>query len=827
MSASNASRGLGPGARDLLRGPSTAVVFVDADGMISLWGPEAQSLLGYRAEEVCGTPAVELLTVQEGRDAVRVAHKRGVTGQVWDGVVGLGHRDGHTVEVALRIRPVERGEGRAGWSVSAADAREVERDYVDRAVLEALFNQSPISVTVMDAELRHQRVNSAAERITSFRAEQLIGRRIGELTPRGGVEEIEGVLRRVRDTGEPVLDFKFAGYVPSDPDREHVWSLSSFRLTDPAGGLLGMCQTFVDVTEGHRAQQRLALLAEASEHVGSTLDVVRTAQELADTSVPGLADFVSVDLLEAAVRGEKLNPDTVTGRVLLRRAGFCSVRQGSAAAAYPVGDIMALHPGTLQARCLTEGRSVLARRLGTDDWPDLDARVAAKMRELGVHSLMVVPLRARGITLGVASFGRGPASQRYDEGDLSLAEEVCSRAALCVDNARRYTREHTTALALQRSLLPHDLPEYLAVETAHRYVPAAAHAGAGGDWYDVLPLSGARVGLVVGDVIGHDLHAAAIMGRLRTAVHTLAALDLDPDEVLTQLDDLVLRLIQEDSDFLGATCLYAVYDPVSRLCTFARAGHPPPALVEPDGVVEFLHDIPSNLPLGVGGLPFETIERQLPEGTVLALYTDGLVEDLGRDIDKGLDRLADVLAGSDGSLEQLCQATVALTAEPRADDVALLLARTRGLEADRVVSWELPADPALVAEARAFTDRRLLSWGLEPLSFATELIVSELVTNAIRHACGPIALRLIYAESLICEVSDGSLSAPHLRRARTNEEGGRGLFLVAQLGSRWGTRYGRAGKTVWVEQTLPRARAAGVHAWAVSELDRGGPDSLA
>ena len=370
MSASNASRGLGPEARDLLRGPSLAVVFVDADGVIGLWGPEAQSLLGYRADEICGMPAAGLLAAPDDGDTVRQAHERGTTGQVWDGVVSLRHRDGHTVEVAVRVRPVERREGRAGWSVSAADAREAERDYVDRAILEALFNQSPISVTVMDGELRHHRVNAAAERITGFPAEQLIGRRIGELTPRGGVEEIEGVLRRVRDTGEPVLDVNFAGYVPSDPDREHVWSLSSFRLTDPAGGLLGMCQTFVDVTEGQRAQQRLAMLAEASERIGSTLDLMSTAQELAETSVPGLADFVSVDLLEAAVRGEDLKLDTAKGQVLLRRAGFCSVRKSSADAAYPVGDTMTLHAGTLQAQCLTEGRSILAHTAVSGDWPE-------------------------------------------------------------------------------------------------------------------------------------------------------------------------------------------------------------------------------------------------------------------------------------------------------------------------------------------------------------------------------------------------------------------------------------------------------------------------
>ncbi|WP_089227879.1 SpoIIE family protein phosphatase [Actinacidiphila glaucinigra] len=802
MNVPRASGGLGAGSGDPLQGPYTATAVVEGKGGICLWSPQAEALLGYPAEEVCDTPAVDLLTTRKDREAALAVLERHAAGQGWDGVLALRHRDGHEVRVVLRVRSVLGRQGRAGWSVSAAEARQVEQEEVDRAILEALFRQSPIPITVMDAELRHRWVNAGIVRATGIPAEWLIGRRIGEVAPEVDFRTIEQVLRHVRDTGEPVIDFRVHGRLPSAPDREHVWSAASFRLTDPAGHLLGMCQTYIDVTDEDRAQRRLALLSAAGASIGSTLDVVRTAQELADAAVPGLADIVGVDLLEATVRGEEPAPGPVDGQVLLRRSGTSSIREGAPEAVYAVGETVAFHPGTPWARCLATGQSVLVPRLEVDEWYAYDPRAVEKIREFGTHSLMAVPLRARGITLGVAVFGRSREPQPYDEGDLALAEDFSSQAAVCVDNARRYTREHTTALALQRSLLPHDLPDYPAVETAYRYLPAAAHAGAGGDWFDVLPLSGARVALVVGDVTGHGLHAAAVMGRLRTAVHTLADLDLDPDEVLTYLDDLVVHLTQEDPDCEGATCLYAVYDPISRLCTFARAGHPSPALVQPDGSVEYL-DLPPGPALGLGGLPFETADRHLAEGTLLALYTDGLLEAPDRDVDTGLDRLARTLASPDEPLEQLGEAVVAaLEPECRSDDAVLLLARTRGLPADRVATWELPVDPAQVARARALTDRQLANWDLEPLAFTTELIVSELVTNAIRHARGPIALRLIHAQVLLCEVSDGSLSAPHLRRARTSDEGGRGLFLVAQLASCWGTRYGRDGKTIWAEQPL-------------------------
>ncbi|WP_229840787.1 SpoIIE family protein phosphatase [Streptomyces brasiliensis] len=780
----------------------TATVFVDAKGTVSLWSPQAQALLGHPAEEVCGRPATDLLARQEDREAALAARGLQPAGQCWNGVLALRHRAGHEVQISLRVRPVLCAQGQAGWSVDAADARQVEQAEVDRAILEALFSQSPISITVLDTELRYLRLNATTERDATVAAEQLIGRRVGYGAPGLDFQAIEELLCQVRDTGEPAIGFQFHGRPPSDPDRWHVWSGSCFRLTDSADRVLGVCQTYVDITEGWQAQRRLALLTDAGARIGTALDVVRTAQELADTGVPGLADIIVVDLLETTVRGEEPPPGPVGGQWLLRRAGIRSIHEDAPAAAHALGDRVAVHPGTPQLRCLETGQSVLMRTPDADEWSTLDTRIIEKIREFKIHSLMMVPLQARGIALGVATFGRYREAQPYDEGDLALAEDFCSRAAVSIDNARRYTREHTTAVALQRSLLPHDVPRYPAVETAYRYLPAATHAGAGGDWFDVLPLSGARVALVVGDVCGHGLHAAAIMGRLRTAVHTLADLDLDPDEVLTQLDDLVVRLAEEDPDCEGSTCLYAVYDPISRICTFARAGHPPPALVQPDGAVEFLDDIPAGPPLGLGGLPFETAQRHLAEGTLLALYTDGLIQAPGRNIDVGFDRLAASLAHCSRPLDQLCDAMVtSLVPEHRPDDVALLLARTHALADDRVASWELPLDPALVGHARVLAGRQLDAWGLESLTFTSELIISELVTNAIRYARAPIVLRLIHADSLICEVSDGSLSAPHLRRARYNELGGRGLFLVAQLASRWGTRYNRDGKTIWAEQS--------------------------
>jgi serine phosphatase RsbU (regulator of sigma subunit)/anti-sigma regulatory factor (Ser/Thr protein kinase) len=396
----------------------------------------------------------------------------------------------------------------------------------------------------------------------------------------------------------------------------------------------------------------------------------------------------------------------------------------------------------------------------------------------------------------------------FEDDDLSLASELAARAAVSIDNARRYTREHGMAVALQRSLLPRTLPEQSGVEVATRYLPA--EAGVGGDWFDVIPLPGARVALVMGDVVGHGLHAAATMGRLRTAVHNFSALDLPPDELLGHLDELVVRIDQDalaagdEATITGATCLYAVYDPVSRTCVMARAGHPTPALARPDGTVEF-PEMPSGLPLGIGGLPFESVELKLEEGSRLALYTDGLVERRGQDIDTGLRLLREAMAHPGQSPEESCDAALdALLPARPSDDIALLVARTRVLASDQVAEWDVVSDPSAVAGVRTSVNRNLSEWGLEEQAFVTELILSELITNAIRHADGPIRVRLLRDRALICEVADHSSTSPHLRHAAATDEGGRGLFLVAQFADRWGTRYTKDGKVIWAEQSLPR-----------------------
>ncbi|MFF3331768.1 SpoIIE family protein phosphatase [Streptomyces sp. NPDC002888] len=567
--------------------------------------------------------------------------------------------------------------------------------------------------------------------------------------------------------------------------------------SDPPSGARGL----VLVGEPHvgtyalDARRRLELLSEAGARIGTTLDVRRTAEELAETAVPRLADYVTVDLSEAVLRGEE-SADPIDD---LLRTVVHGIRDDLPFS--PVGARVGFGPTTPQLRSLTSGEAVLEPDLkAAAGWLAQDPEHTERL--LGhVHSLIAVPLVARGVVLGVVGFYRGHDPTPFDDDDCSLARELAARAALSVDNARRYTHERAMVLALQRSLLPHGLPEQDAVEVAHRYLPAESDVG--GDWYDVIPLSGTRVGLFVGDVVGHGMLSAATMGRLRTAARSFAELDFPPDEVLTHLDNVVGRLDREDPvagpGMIGATCLYAVYDPTSQQCTMARAGHPPPAVVRPDGTV-FFPDLPAGPPLGLGGLPFESVEVHLPEGSELVLYTDGLIEDRHRDVDAVLDQLRGALAHPQLTPEEVCE-TVLDTVAPAhpCDDIALLVARTHALDPRRIATWDLPADPALVSEVRAGALRQLAEWGLDEAAFAAELMLSELVTNAIRHGAGPIRVRLLHDRTLICEVSDSSNTAPHLRRAASTDEGGRGLFLVAQLALSWGTRYIPEGKVIWAE----------------------------
>ncbi|MGA5200009.1 SpoIIE family protein phosphatase [Streptomyces variegatus] len=687
---------------------------------------------------------------------------------------------GGTALVSWRLRRQTHG----------LDPSEMTRMYEHHdAVLHAVRE----GVLIIGSDGRLLLANDEARRLLGLPADAE-ARRVTDLGLEAGTAELLGTGRPVTDVVHLAGDRLLAVSVrPVDPDDRAAGSVATLRDTTELRALAGRAEV---------ARERLGLLYEAGVRIGTTLDVVHTAQELAEVAVPRFADTATVDLLDPILRGAV---SAGPGREM-RRVAVHGV--DGARSLYPVGELIRFVPTSPAAVGAERGRAVLDVDLtASGGWMSVqDPDRARRVLDLGFHSLITVPLQARGVVLGMASFWRSDGAP-FGREDLAFAEELAARAAVAVDNARRYTREHTLAESLQRSLLPSSLPDHSAVEVAHRYLPALE--GVGGDWFDVIPLPGARVALVVGDVVGHGLHAAATMGRLRTAVHNFSALDLPPDELLGHLDELVARIDSDENgerdaeSVAGATCLYAIYDPASGMCCLSRSGHPEPALVHPDGTVEYLR-VPGSPPLGLGGAePFETTEVSLPEGSRLVFYTDGLVEDRERGIDTGLEALRHALAGTRRTPEETCQDVLdALLPARSSDDIALLVARTRLLDPSQVAEWDVPGDPAVVAGVRADVTGRLRTWGLEEMAFTTELIVSELVTNAIRYGIEPIRLRVLRDDdSLICEVADGSSTSPHLRRAAITDEGGRGLFLVARFAQRWGTRYMARGKVIWTEQS--------------------------
>jgi hypothetical protein len=343
---------------------------------------------------------------------------------------------------------------------------------------------------------------------------------------------------------------------------------------------------------------------------------------------------------------------------------------------FAVGDLISAPAARWPAMAVVRGKPVLARNPA-----EVSRQVsyapgqAEAIHSRGVHAVVTVPLIARGVTLGVATFARAEHPEPYGEADVRLVSDLASRAAVHIDNARLYTREHDAAVTLQRSLLPRDIPEVAGLQIAHRYQPASRAAEVGGDWFDVIPLDAGQVGLVVGDVTGHGIHAAALMGQLRTTTAALARLGCPPDQIMGQLSSVVAA----HDDEIGATCLYAAYDPGSRQCRLTSAGHLPPALRHPGGPVEFL-DVPGGVILGAGRDRYPATDIALPGGSMLALYTDGLVEQPGKDISAGMSRLASALAANPArSLDQLCDSVLTRMAPRARDDITLLLARITAL----------------------------------------------------------------------------------------------------------------------------------------------------
>ncbi|MFF4019927.1 SpoIIE family protein phosphatase [Streptomyces sp. NPDC001843] len=435
------------------------------------------------------------------------------------------------------------------------------------------------------------------------------------------------------------------------------------------------------------------------------------------------------------------------------------------------------------------------------------------------NAWVFAPLIASGRPIGscVISFAR-PRSFSDEERNLILA--LSGLLAQSLERARLYDVEHARAQELQRGLLPRALPRLPAVRAAARYLPASKGEKVGGDWYDVIPLSAERVAMVIGDVMGHGITEAATMGRLRTAVRTLADLEMAPDELLYHLNELTSDLGED----CYITCLYAIFDPATRTCSFSLAGHPPPVVVHPDGTVR-CPEPTADPPLGAAVPPFTIHELRLPEESILVFYTDGLVESATRDIDQGLVQLQQTLARAvartsyftaergrqrhdvaERRLDRLCDLVVSAMlpdAEQTNDDTALLMAHTRSTAPEDIASWSLPEHPCAAGQAREYVRKQLAVWDLDDCVMTTELIVSELVGNVIRHGKGPIRLRLLRSASLVCEVYDGSLTTPRIRRATHTDEGGRGLQLVAALSRRWGARYLHDGKCIWTEQELP------------------------
>ncbi|MGW5256165.1 SpoIIE family protein phosphatase [Streptomyces sp. NPDC004012] len=771
-----------------------AAAIVDARGTVTGWTEGARRLTGYAAEEVVGRAAQDLLAEDVSPPVLTAL----------TGTVVLRHRDGGSFPLRVSAYPVLGADGEPqGFVVTTTP------EAAESLVVALAYQQAPVAMSVYDTQLRFLRANDRAAELLEAEADTLAGQRFADLLSEDDESgwRFNRSLRQVVETGRPV---HYENHTrPSTQHHEHAWTIDMWPVQDAAGEVTAVAAAAVDETEQYSARRRLMLLNEAAVAIGTTLDVPRTAEELLEVVVPPFADFASVDLL-GWVLGQDERP-TERDDPVMRRIAHRSVTEGTPEAAVRLGDEDIYLPHSPPARALRECRAVL-RRAGEADFDrwvqERNARdVGDPAARNGAHSLMAVPLMARDTILGVAVFVRIRNPDPYVADDTVFAEELVSRAAVCIDNARRFARERSTTLALQHSLLPRALPGPVGLEVAHRYVPSGSTAGFGGDWFDVIQLSGSRVALVVGDVVGHGIGSTATMGRLRTAVRTLADVDLAPDELLTHLDDLVSHLASEGAGGevaeLGATCLYAIYDPVSRRLDLAAAGHPAPAVLQPDGSAHLV-TMSAGPPLGVGGLPFECLRLELPEGSLIALYTNGLIRGHRRDLDCGTNALCHALEVPKDSLDTLCDAVLkAVLPDEPGDDVALLLARTRALGADRVATWDVPTDPAYVATARQNAVDRLAEWGLEEAAFVTELVVSELVTNAIRYGGSPIRLRLIRDRSLICEVFDGSSTSPHLRRAHAFDEGGRGLLLVAQLTQRWGSRQTDQGKTIWAEQTLP------------------------
>jgi serine phosphatase RsbU (regulator of sigma subunit)/anti-sigma regulatory factor (Ser/Thr protein kinase) len=577
----------------------------------------------------------------------------------------------------------------------------------------------------------------------------------------------------------------------ADPE---LFAQVTMRIPAPAA------ERFIDP-----ALMRHALLDGAVRRIGGALDLDQLAPELVNILVPHFCNSADLLILESLMGDADDEDEARGGDQTLRRLAL-AYDDGDPGwlAAFPIGEILRYPTDSLYTRCLetSEPTSAVMTEEAAQELAAAWLRTPVA-RLISGTSMLALPILAGDVMLGFFICVRRQGFHRFDAYDVEIGMEFASRAALFVDGARRYGRERATALTLQRSMLPTGLSHPASVDVRHRYLPGSKLIEVGGDWYESIDLPGGRVALVVGDVAGHGVRAAVTMGRLRTAIKTLTMLELPPAETLQRLDDLMTELGVFEPHF--ATCVYAVYDSVEGTCEVASAGHLPPLLVRPDGSNEFL-DVSPAPPLGIGASPIVSRNLQIEDGSLLVMYTDGLVERRTEDIDQGLERLRSIFGpGSPAqTLDELCREALAdVFDDHQRDDIALLVARLSRIGQDRHVSWKLAAKLTAARRARSLIRSPLRRWGLGDLIPVAELVVSELVTNAVRYAQGTIGLRLVFEGGLFIEVIDDSAAVPRLRHADSDDERGRGLQVVSQLAHRWGTRRAGSGKVVWCELTVP------------------------
>ncbi|MEV7978877.1 SpoIIE family protein phosphatase [Streptomyces sp. NPDC086519] len=793
---------------------------IGVGGLVDQWSLRAEQIFGIPAERAVGMDPIEAFVDPDQRERGQRKMAEILDGREWTGVVPFRMPDtadgkrGEEGIAEVYVMPTRTAEGENAAVCIVVDVRTLRSIETDLAASQSIFGQSPFGFLLIDTDLRIRRANVRFSSVFGGTPEDHRGKGVHDYLPRSEAERVAATLRRVLETGNSITDMHVTGFVPGSDERRH-WSINLYRVHSGTGRPIGVAWLGIDITarraaarEAAAARRNLALLNEAGARIGNSLDLETTARELLDVVVPGFCDLATVDLYQGLLAGDETPPGFADGSAELRRVAFASAVSDApfVGGGAPVA-VGAVHHYPFNSPCADALRTARPQHV-----PAAEGGL--------VQSTLAVPMVAHDTVVGLAQFARTKGSEPFGDRDRDLAVELAARAAVCIDNARLYRREHERALILQRSLLPPGDPEASGLDIACRYLPGNAATEVGGDWFDVIELPGHRTALVVGDVMGRGLRAAVAMGELRTAVRTLALLDLEPAEVLSALDEIARGLgtpggVQQatrtarqprDADLSEvylATCVYAVYDSVTRRCTFANAGHLPPVLVEP-GEAALMLDVPPGMPLGVGGEPFEEVEVDLPEGSLLALYTDGLVESRDHPLDEGLQAFVGALTDPSQPLEDVCDHVLnTLDTHHGEDDIALLMARVQGLPADSVGDWTLPREPRSVGRAREYARGQLLTWDLEPLVDTTELLVSELVTNALRYGEGEIRLRLLLDRTLVCEVWDSGLVQPRRRRARDTDEGGRGLQLVGLLSAAWGSRRTPRGKTVWFELPLP------------------------